>query len=171
MGVNIRAYNSPRDFYKNGVSFMESSLRCYGKEENGEYKIIDKGKVCQLTAPVVVNAAFACEMFLKALLMNAGILYNKKHNLVKLFDLLPEDIRREISRFCGNSEDETVFRMTLSKHANDFVDIRYFVENNDWGHMSPTYMVALAHNMSLITRCLLFDSSNPNSSIESRAEE
>lgn len=155
MEFNIQVHNTPMDFYRNGISFMEAAWRCYGKEDNGEYKIIDDGRICQLTAPTVVNAAFACEMFFKSLLKHNGIAFPKKHSLVDLFDMLPNDAKSKISRFCGDKDDETKLRSTLLIHANDFVDIRYYVENNDWGRMSPTYMVSLAYNLSEITRLLL----------------
>lgn len=160
MEFNIQVHNSPIDFYRNGKAFMESSWRCYGKEENGEYKIVDDGRICQLTAPAVVNAAFACEMFLKALLKHYEIEYKREHNLIRLFDLLPEYARNKISYFCGASKDGSQFRKALSEHADDFVDIRYYVENNDWGRMSPTYMITLAYNMSEITKWLLANSSS-----------
>ena len=131
MGFNIRTHNLPKDFYQNGLSFMESSWRCFGKEENGEYRIIDKGKLCQLTVPAVVNAAFACEMFLKALLMKYGISYSKEHSLVKLFDLLPSNVKKEINHFCGDLNDETKFRTDLCNHATLVLEklIKYVIEN------------------------------------------
>ena len=158
MEFNIKVNHAPRDYYKNGLSFMKAAWRCYGKEKDGEYKSIDGGGICQLTAPTVVNAAFACEMFLKALLVRFEIPYGKEHNLVKLYDKLSDELKEKISLFCGDKEDIAVFRNTLSKYADGFVDIRYYVENEGWVGMDPTYMISLAHNLSEITKYLLCNS-------------
>lgn len=155
MEFNIRVNHTSEDYYNNGLSFMRAAWRCYGKEINGQYKVIDEGKICQLSAPAVVNAAFACEMFLKSLLVYYEIPYRKEHNLIKLYDMLPEASKNKISMFCGDERGVTVFRNTLSKHADDFVDIRYFVEAEGWMGMDPTYMITLAYNLSEITRYLL----------------
>lgn len=155
MEFNTKVNHTPRDYYNNGLSFMKAAWRCYGKEKDGQYRIIDSGEICQLPAPAVVNAAFACEMFLKSLLVYYGIQDRKGHSLITLFDRLPEDSKNVISLFCGDKRDATVFRKTLSIHANDFIDIRYFVESEGWRGMDPTYMITLAFNMSEITKALL----------------
>lgn len=155
MEFNTKVNNTPKDFYRNGISFMKAAWRCYGKEIEGQYRIIDGGEFCQLTAPAVVNAAFACEMFLKALLLHYGISYKKEHVLINLFDMLPDNTKDKINQFCGMKDDTQVFRNTLSRHSNDFTDIRYFVENEGWNGMDPSYMVALAYNMSQITGYIL----------------
>ena len=48
------------------------------------------------TIPMIVNGAFAAELSLKAILSSCGINYEKSHNLLYLFTILPEDLALEI---------------------------------------------------------------------------
>ena len=48
------------------------------------------------TIPMIVNGAFAAELSLKAILSSCGITYEKSHNLLYLFMILPEDFALEI---------------------------------------------------------------------------
>lgn len=156
MEFNIKVNKNAWDFYKNGRSFLEAAWRCYGKEgENGDYIIIEDGQLYQLAAPTVVNAAFACEMFFKAMLVFNNIKYPKKHNLKVLYDELPKNCKKLIYQFCGDRNDENVILRFLSEHDNDFADIRYFIEHIGWQGMNPMLMITFAYNMSEITRYLL----------------
>lgn len=51
-----------------------------------------------LLIPIITNAAFSCELFLKTLLAKHNI-PKKKHKLDELFEALPEDIKKEIIGF------------------------------------------------------------------------
>ena len=48
--------------------------------------------------PAIVNSAFACEVFLKALLYHNNDLEIRKHEISELFDLLPEQTKEQIKR-------------------------------------------------------------------------
>lgn len=158
MEFNIQTSHSASDYYRNGMTFKDAAWRCFGTVEDGSYKIIDNGKLCQLTAPAVVNAAFACELFFKALLLHYGIADIHGHNLLELFQELPIAAQNTISSFCSKPNNIAEFEHTLEQHSRDFVDIRYYVENNGWTGMSPTYMISLCHNLGEITKYLLFQS-------------
>ena len=59
-----------------GKDFLNAAARCLGVNEHGVIEIINDGKFITLAAPATINAAFACEMFLKALV----ILTNKTNS-------------------------------------------------------------------------------------------
>ena len=158
MEFNKKVNASPEDFYNNGMAFMEAAHRCFGNKQGNTYKLIDGGKIYILPGPTVVNAAFACEMFFKALLRHYAISYNKVHDLYGLFKLLPENVQSSISRFCGDKEDTTVFERILLEQANDFKEIRYYIEKAGWTGMNPLRMITVAYNLSQITNVLLQNS-------------
>ncbi len=155
MDYKIRVHHRPKDYYENGKSFLNAAFRCCGQKENGEFVIINHGKMVLLPAPTVVNAAFACEMFLKAMLVNDGIIKFKNHSLLKLYDLLSEDTHKKICSYFDDESGEPFLRKQIAKHPDDFVDIRYYVENEEWGQMDPTAVVTLAYNLSEITKFVL----------------
>ena len=80
--------------------------------------------------PAIVNCAFACEIYLKALLETQNI-KSKTHNLNDLFQELPEewknDILNDISRSCFNLVD-MFGRSQLENISEAFVKWRYNYE-------------------------------------------
>lgn len=157
MEFNKRVNASPKDFYNNGMAFMEAAWRCFGNKQGNTYHLIDGGKIYTLPGPTVVNAAFACEMFFKALLKHYNIKYDKVHDLYRLYKLLPQNSQNSISAFCGDKEDISVFDRILAEQANDFEEIRYYVEKAGWTGMKPLLMITLAYNLSQITNILMQD--------------
>ena len=165
--MNIQSNSNQLDYYRIGVSFFKASDRCYGEKIENTYYIIknaDQGSVfTQLPAPTVVNAAFACEMFFKSLLINSNIIIPKGrdgHNLFKLYKRLPLSIQDQISDFCYHGSKKDSFEVFLEDHANDFADIRYFIENKGFTNMSPMKMHALAFNLMQITKAILSSRGN-----------
>jgi len=158
---NIKSENSSYDFYRNGIDFMKAALMCSGMKDDDVLHIIDENKICILPAPTVVSAAFACEMFFKALLIHNNISFskgNKGHNLLELYNALPENFQKIICKFCITYDDISHFQKILNDHSKDFVNIRYYIENNGWNGMSPIYMVSLCFNLSQIIKYLLDNS-------------
>lgn len=160
--MNIYSNSQHMDYYRNGESFLKASERCFG-EKNGEEFTIFSGsengtEVKQLSVPTVVNAAFACEMFLKALISNAGLDIPKGrdgHNLLKLYKVLSNDIQEKISSFCFRDSSKTEFENFLNNHAENFVNIRYFIEKKEFSNMSPMCIYQLTFNLSQITKYIL----------------
>jgi hypothetical protein len=87
-----------------------------------------------LLSPVVVNAAFACEVFLKLLLKLNGIENQKIHKLQDLYNNLPRDTQVEIQNGtvlrCGKWTDIWGFEC-LGNVSDAFVEWRYAYEH-DW---------------------------------------
>ena len=158
MEIHIQSTANVQDFFKQGEQFLEAAWRCFGKKNDEGFSIMENGIFQQLPAPCVVNAAFACEMFLKSLLCELKIKYNphsEGHNLFLLYKKLPSDIQKTIAEFCRDRDDTNVFEKWLKNHANDFVDIRYFMERDSWTEMSPMMVIQVAYNLSMIVGYLL----------------
>ena len=158
MEMHIKSSAKAQDYFDQGKQFLEAAWKCYGKENDTGFTIIEDGKFQQLSAPCIVNAAFSSEMFLKSILNRLGIEYDRNkegHNLYLLYKKLPSNIQTIIAKFCGSKKDTTVFEDQIKKHAKDFVDIRYFVESNGWVEMSPVTIITIAENLSRITDYLL----------------
>ena len=64
-------------FYIQGNNFAQCAERSMGEmNEDGSIQLVG-GRYGMLCPPVMVNAAFACEMFLKGILIAHGIDYKK----------------------------------------------------------------------------------------------
>lgn len=159
MEVYLYSNQSEFDYYSQGVSFQLAADRCFGERGvDGQYIIAKDGKFVQLTAPTVVNGAFACEMFFKAILkhFNLDIPKGKDgHNLRKLFSLIPTQERKIISNFCFGENSEKNFEKLLDIHAEDFVHVRYFIQKTGFREMSPMVMQTLSFNLMNITKYIL----------------
>lgn len=155
MEIHIESRNKAGDYFRQGKEFLAAAWRCFSNEDGS---IVTNQGFYQLSAPCVVNAAFSCEMFLKALLKKMDIPYNQKtegHNIYMLYKKLPSDVQNTIAKRCGNKDNPTVFESILKRHNKDFVDIRYYIENQGWAEMSPMEMIAIAQNLSVTTKYLL----------------
>ena len=63
-------------FYYQGLKFQECATRCMGERNEDDSIQIIGGKYQPISTPLMVNTAFACEIFLKALLITNNIDYN-----------------------------------------------------------------------------------------------
>ena len=82
--------------------------------------------------PRVVNGAFSIEIGLKAILINQNITYEREHNLVVLFNLLPENIQKVIwdwvSEKAPEYADEEKRNMEFVLLSDAFKQWRYAYE-------------------------------------------
>ena len=87
----------------------------------------------QYVGPCAVNLAFACELYLKALLAEKGNSITKTHALKDLFELLDQttqdEIRNEYDTFPLTPPIFSIDEC-LTVHSNAFVDWRYYYEVN-----------------------------------------
>ena len=155
MEFNFKVTPNAEALFNNGREFQTAAARCLGVNEYGTIEIAE-----ELPAPAVVNAAFACEMYLKALILKSGKKYPTNrdgHNLKKLYDMLLEPIQKHIYQFCVNKEDcaEIIFTSFLESHSRDFMDARYYVTKEGWQGMSPIAVYTYAFNLGNITKYLL----------------
>ena len=102
-------------FYIQGNNFAQCAERSMGEmNEDGSIQLVG-GRYGMLCPPVMVNAAFACEMFLKGILIAHGIDYKKLlkqrkgHGLKALYDLLPKEKYKEFLKIPGKEQDQSDF--------------------------------------------------------------
>ena len=80
----------------------------------------------QLIQVVLVNLAFACELYLKAMLYELNVDFGRTHRIVELFRLLPEEYQKKIkanAHFKYDKEDN--FHLILEEISDTFVFLRY----------------------------------------------
>ncbi len=95
--INVYSTGTAKDYYSAGCQFLEVARRCFSDKEGN---IIKDCTLIQLTAPTVVNGAFACELFIKAMLIWEKTSFKKVHYLDDLFLKLSDETQKGISKFC-----------------------------------------------------------------------
>ena len=158
--LNIKVSANEYSLLKNGNEFLEASKRCAAEDEKGTIHILGTGEPTLLPAVTVVNASFACEMYLKALLLHYVGEYPKDgkrgHNLKDLFCCLPENVKDRIDDIIGRMADgSSIFEKFSESHAKDFVDATYYVSNEGWQELSPVRVQTFAFNLGQIANYLL----------------
>ena len=87
--------------------------------------------------PLSVNAAFACELFLKALLTLEGVEYKKLHLLFDLFASLPESTKAGIKNEFSNRGSKESVDGLVNTYSNAFVEWRYTFEDENASKVLP----------------------------------
>ena len=106
--------------------FAEAYRRC----ARGENPTIDEyGRTCYavVNIPAIVNAAFACELYMKSMITTPIV----GHELASLFSELDTDKQEQIRQYVDNKFKEhpvNSFDMCLERATNVFVDWRYIYE-------------------------------------------
>lgn len=132
------------EMYFTACKFSECADLCQREGEK-------KGVLGVLYAtPAVVNAAFACEVFLKLLLHSEEIKIPREHRLHALYNKLPDElkerIRGDVVQRYGQWKD--AFGMECLKSISDaFATWRYIYEH-DW-HKSATVRIDVSFLMAL----------------------
>lgn len=140
-------------FYDQALRFMRCAERCMGTvNDDGSIQIVD-GKYPTLSTPTMVNAAFSCEVFLKAILNLFAIDYKKGHGLKYLYDLLPNEEYKEYLKLSPSSGK--TFEEELEAHSEDFVAWRYYMETPGKYRMSPMFTFLLMNNLQSLSKALI----------------
>lgn len=84
--INNKLYDC-KEMFRYACAFAEVADMAQNKFKH------DTADINWYTMPAAVNSAFACEVFLKAILLYSDIKIPKNHDLKTLFEKLPEDIR------------------------------------------------------------------------------
>lgn len=144
--------NSAYDFYKQGVSFLEAAYRCLSSDN-----CLVTDVPIMMHSPIAVNAAFACEMFLKALGRNE----NKQlrgHKLVELYNALSDDTKKKLYLLAYTHEPQTEneykenVEQILTKYSSYFEDNRYTAEKVAKHNVNITGILSLAYNLCSVTQ-------------------
>lgn len=113
--------------YLQGNTFLDCACLCNETAEAEK----DIARSIYLGTPVIVNCAFACEIFLKLLLEKHNVEYKKCHGLKELFELLPDEIKKNINNYLlqsyGSLKDVNGFDL-LEMYSNAFIEWRYSYE-------------------------------------------
>ncbi len=140
-------------FYDQALRFMRCTERCMGTENHdGSIQIIG-GKYSTLSIPTMVNAAFSCEVFFKAILNLFCVDYKKGHGLKYLYDLLPSEEYKEYLKISPSSGK--TFEEELEGHSQDFVNWRYYMETPGEYQMSPMFTFLLMNNLQSLSKALI----------------
>ncbi|MDF0541078.1 hypothetical protein PX699_01885 [Sphingobium sp. H39-3-25] len=114
--------------------FHEAALRCRYPESHVQI------------APMIVNFAFACEIYIKLLLMTNET-PTRGHHLGRLFEQLPMETSESIERLYeeGGAANDLPLRATLDEIGDAFVDWRYQYEKS-----IPKFRFGALHRLSQI---------------------
>lgn len=114
-----------RNIIHQADDFAEAYRRCMeGKNQREE-----NGRLCfsVVSIPAIVNASFACELYMKSLLKVTP----QEHNLKRLFNLLSEGDSRIIKEYVDdrfNTHPIYSFEFCIERAADVFVNWRYIYE-------------------------------------------
>lgn len=123
--VNLKGWKmlgKYREMFCTATSFLESGEFCFNSKD---------GFVRGFDTVVIVNYAFACEVYLKLLLLHQGLTDVKKHNLFELYQQLPEKRQRMIMVKIFNKGiwlTDAFGRSELENVSDCFVKWRYRYE-------------------------------------------
>lgn len=111
--------------FSEAEAFYETACMC-----DAEHLKLDMNS--KFLFPFVVNLTFACELYLKSILMSISEdnEFVKTHDLLILFNNLGDDKIKAVLQesFEEHGQDLLIF---LVHHKNHFIDFRYAFEDND----------------------------------------
>lgn len=132
-------------------SFLEAADIIYEKIQ------VDKEGFFQddlLAYPYTVLSCYAIESGIKNLLIKNNISFGKKHDLLTLFDLLPNPLKNKIyylknvfwNQGIYQETPEEIFRDLLDKNKMNFINARYFFEQKkDDVYICLPFLKATSH--------------------------
>lgn len=99
--------------------------------------------------PMAVNGAFSIELSIKAILVHFGIPYDREHNLLALFRLLPDQLQGIFWKYLAYKApeytDEKRRQDELAMISNVFVDWRYGFEGKPVPAFESRFLSAFAN--------------------------
>lgn len=121
-------------------SFYSAAERCNEQRHMGN-------RFEWLPMPAIVNYAFSCEVYMKALLIKPGEEI-KGHNLLELFDKLPHEIQMSIQQAVDCSKSP--FHEMLKNSSDLFEECRYLYEYNSL-HVNLKFLQELSASLKAIS--------------------
>lgn len=109
----------------------------------------------------LANAAFSCELFLKALLYGFGIDFSKTHGLKDLFEKLPQNEQDYIAKNIEIENREKEFYLCLNEQNNAFIEYRYMCEAKAMTG-NPVFLLAFAHILKFVYESLVKENIKPD---------
>ncbi len=121
-----------QQMFRHACAFAECADMALEKENH------ETADIESYFTPATVNSAFACEVYLKALLLFYDIKIGKQHKIKELYEMLPEQAKNGIRSEITNTYDGKwydLFWLESLEHISDaFVEWRYYYENLEQTH-------------------------------------
>ena len=141
--LGIVPFNTAANLLKGQANQAAKIKRLLEKQsiQGGQWEKLESSANLSLAVsiPMIVMRAFTAELAIKAALSELSLKVPKTHNLRKLFDALPTELKDAVvSRI---SEDE--FENKLDNHARLFEEWRYFFEPQQDGQKLSVDLVFL----------------------------
>lgn len=118
-----------QEMFRHACTFCECADMALNKVQH------DTADIGFYTSPIAINSAFACEVFLKAMLKYQESETPKSHKLRELYNALPDELQERIKQdVSGGYSDmwrNAWGRDYLDEISNAFVEWRYSYEH-DW---------------------------------------
>ncbi|MFF2795593.1 HEPN domain-containing protein [Lysinibacillus xylanilyticus] len=133
----LKMQKNPVQDLKSNEDYFNWSKKCQ-KEANAfynvSYRCIDMMLSDNRNA-FFTNVSFACELYLKCLLLRQKIDCRKEHNIYKLFKKLPEEMQNEIKEAhpCGNIS-KNCFEQEIDDLGQAFIVFRYMYERGNMAY-------------------------------------
>lgn len=135
-------YN-PNQMLGTARAFLKAAKRC------NEPSFQQLGWSHPLLVPIVTNVSFSCELFLKTILREINT-PQKEHDLFKLFETLPEEIKNDIIGLDDNQE----FILNLKQTSCLFEKWRYIYEYH-LHSLNITFLFNFAERLSIYAEQLV----------------
>ena len=107
--------------------------------------------VAWYTTPAIVNSAFACEVFLKTLILFHGITAKKQHGIKELYELLPADTKESLKEATiadyGGGWIDSFGRTRLEGISDAFVQWRYSYEQMGSLNVDMGFLAAFRNSL------------------------
>ncbi|QQK79935.1 HEPN domain-containing protein [Salicibibacter cibi] len=130
----LKMDENPSTELKSYEDYLRWSENCLN-EANAYFEVSSRCKdmfLSEYKNAFLTNVSFACELYLKYLLLKQYINCRKEHNLYKLYKKLPEKIQEDLKKKhpCGNiSIDE--FELELDNIGQAYMIFRYIYERGN----------------------------------------
>lgn len=149
----LKMDKNPTSSLKTEKDYLRWSENCL-REANAFYEISFRCKDMMLSKydnALLTNVSFACELYLKHLLLANNIDCRREHNLYKLFKKLPEKFQEDLKSKhpCGNIS-RSDFELSLDEVGKAFTIFRYMYEREIMAYNLQFLMELLftLHNFS-----------------------
>lgn len=142
------------EMYQIANIFRICALRSLGiSESDNKIKIISNNKILILKAPAIVNFAFACELYLKAILLRQGAGIPETHELDFLYNQLSQQKRARVRKVCGKKKEE--FEQLITEYSKLFVQYRYSFDYEDKPNPKFKFLLNLTDALQEICRQII----------------
>lgn len=133
----LKMHKNPTTNLKSDEDYLRWSEKCL-TEANAYFEVSFRCKDMILNEnrnAFLTNVSFACELYLKYLLLIQNVDCRKEHNLYKLFKKLPEKIQDDLKQNhpCSNTSTDK-FNQELDDIGQAYMIFRYIYERGNMAY-------------------------------------